>query len=99
MSELLKGMSNQELRALIIAARGNFIEKSLGGLGDTEIIAHGYENNPDPSYFKLVYEGTVIHMDADIDSLLITDNYDWAVINEDEINQLSLMTELLLSRW
>ena len=95
----LEGMTNKQLRELIIAARGEFIEKCLGCWGDTCVYGHGYENNPSPSYFRLEYEGIVIHKDGDIDCLLITDNYDWAVINEDEIDTLSQMTELLLSRW
>jgi hypothetical protein len=95
----LNNLTKKELRELIIRARGEFLQKYLGGVGETHIYALGYENNPDPSYFKLSYEGQVIYIDSDIDSLLITDNYEHENIDEDEIDTLSQMTELMLSRW
>ena len=95
----LSNLTKKELRELIIEARGEFVEKYLGGVGETHVHAHGYENNPDPVYFKLSYEGQVIYTDSDIYYLLITDNYEHEDINEDEIDTLSQMAELMLSRW
>jgi hypothetical protein len=95
----LEGMTNKQLRELIIAAQGKFVEKHLGGIGETQVYAQGFENSPEPRLFKITYEGETLDVQYEIQELFQVSNYPWAVINEDEIDTLSQMTDLMLSRW
>lgn len=95
----LAGMSKQELRNLIMVARGEWVIVELARVGDTLLVAQGYENNPQPDWYALVYEDELVYTSENLDVLYETDNYAEKVINEEEIDTLRTMWLTIHDRW
>jgi hypothetical protein len=92
-------MSKQELRNLIIAARGEWVKVQLVRIGDTRIVAQGYENNPTPDWYDLFFEDNLVYSSENLDDLLNVGNYPSAVINEDEVDNLQALWFRVHDQW
>lgn len=95
----LEGLSKQELRNLIIVARGEWVSQELIRIGDTKIVAQGYENDPQPLWYTLFFEGEEIYSSAGLNALFETDKYGNKAINEDEIDDLRNNFWRILMQW
>lgn len=86
--EFVQTLTREEREALARIARGFMTAKTIYWAGNSKIKAIGFQYDPYPSTYVLLFEGEEVISSSSIEDLFDTDLYMNVAINENDIDEM-----------